>query len=184
MPKDTYRRVDVDLLSVVRELVLPERLLELLELLELRLLVLVAAERDVLLLLLLLERVLVEGVRFVLVVPEVRTRVVVVLDERVEVAGCWVAEVVRELLVVGLDCVVVAVELVVRVDVVGSFCVAADCVRWVVEADVVVREDSAVREPVAGCAADWRLVVALLVDVERVLVVVRDAPDCSTACCS
>lgn len=142
------------MLSVVRELVLPERLLELLELLELllRLLVLVAAERDVLLLL--LERVLVEGVRFVLVVPEVRTRVVVVLDERVEVAGCWVAEVVRELLVVGLDCVVVAVELVVRVDVVGSFCVAADCVRWVVEADVVVREDSAVREPVAGCAAD------------------------------
>ena len=45
----------------------------------------------------------------------------------------------------------------------------------------VVRVDSVVRVPEPACGWVWRVEVALCVDVERVLVVVRDAPDCSTA---
>ena len=110
-----------------------------------------------------------EDVRLVLVVPDVRTRVVVVLwPERIAVvallelcAGSVVfVAVARVLEVAGFVCrvEVEADAPVVREEVaVVCFCVAADCVRCVVDEEA---------------------------DVVRVPVVVREAPDCSTACWS
>lgn len=149
----TYRLVDVERVLVERvlePLVPLERVLEPLELL------VELLERE---LLLPLRVFVVVGVRLVLVVPEVRTRVVVVLCEArvlldepdLEVE---VADVLRLLLVVVVDvlgCVLVdcAVDDDVRVLVpeVVCFCVVVACVRGVVVADDdVVRPDSVVRE--------------------------------------
>lgn len=149
----TYRLVDVERVLVERvlePLVPLERVLEPLELL------VELLERE---LLLPLRVFVVVGVRLVLVVPEVRTRVVVVLCEArvlldepdLEVE---VADVLRLLLVVVVDvlgCVLVdcAVDDDVRVlvPVVVCFCVVVACVRGVVVADDdVVRPDSVVRE--------------------------------------
>lgn len=166
-------RVFVSLEPLVRVL-LPEPLLRVLVPL---VRVLVPLVRVVVLLVL-----LVAGERLVLVVPEVRTRVVVVasllrcvvgvvvsllrcvLDVRELVDCCCVAEV-RELVVL-CCCVAVVRELVV-------LCCAgwADCVRCCVGCCVlVVRVD---------CVVPLERVFVV-----RVLVVVRDAPDCSTACCN
>ena len=150
----TYRLVDVERVLVERvlePLVPLERVLEPLELL------VELLERE--LLLLPLRVFVVVGVRLVLVVPEVRTRVVVVLCEArvlldepdLEVE---VADVLRLLLVVVVDvlgCMLVdcAVDDDVRVLVpeVVCFCVVVACVRGVVVADDdVVRPDSVVRE--------------------------------------
>ena len=79
---DTYRRVDVELLPDERVLE-PEPELRVLEP-ELEL------EPDERVLLLLLRVDEAAGERLVLVVPELRTRVVVVLPERVDDAGCAV----------------------------------------------------------------------------------------------
>ena len=152
----TYRLVDVERVLVERvlePLVPLERVLEPLELL------VELLERELLLLLLPLRVFVVVGVRLVLVVPEVRTRVVVVLCEArvlldepdLEVE---VADVLRLLLVVVVDvlgCVLVdcAVDDDVRVLVpeLVCFCVVVVCVRGVVVADDdVVRPDSVVRE--------------------------------------
>lgn len=163
---------------LVRVLVPDERVLELLELLELlvRLFVLVEPLERVLVL---LERVLVllfvvgAGVRFVVVVPELRTRVVVdcVVVAR---AGC---DVLVRVVLAGSDVAVRAFVVLVVVD-----CCAADsrvdccgvvCVDWRV---LVVRLLESVLV----------LLVVRLLFVVRVLVVVvvvRDAPDCSTDCC-
>lgn len=149
----TYRLVDVERVLVERvlePLVPLERVLEPLELL------VELLERE---LLLPLRVFVVVGVRLVLVVPEVRTRVVVVLCEArvlldepdLEVE---VADVLRLLLVVVVDvlgCVLVdcAVDDDVRVLVpeVVCFCVVVACVRGVVVADDdVVRPDSVARE--------------------------------------
>ena len=149
----TYRLVDVERVldeRVLEPLVPLERVLEPPELL------VELLERE---LLLPLRVFVVVGVRLVLVVPEVRTRVVVVLCEArvlldepdLEVE---VADVLRLLLVVVVDvlgCVLVdcAVDDDVRVlvPVVVCFCVVVACVRGVVVADDdVVRPDSVVRE--------------------------------------
>lgn len=150
----TYRLVDVERVFVERvlePLVPLERVLEPLELL------VELLERE--LLLLPLRVFVVVGVRLVLVVPEVRTRVVVVLCEARELLDepdleVEVADVLRLLLVVVVDvlgCVLVdcAVDDDVRVlvPVVVCFCVVVACVRGVVVADDdVVRPDSVVRE--------------------------------------
>lgn len=172
----TYLRV---LLPVVRELVPPERVL--LELSPLRVLVpLVFVERLLLepLRVLVLSPLLVAAcVRLVVVVPDVRTRVVVVvlllvrlpveLPERCVPAGsAFCVLVVRE----PLCCCVVPD---VREGVVVC-CVVLDVREPVVCCCVVV----VVREV---CAPLLRVFVVFVVRVE---VVVRDAPDCSTACCS
>ena len=152
----TYRLVDVERVLVERvlePLVPLERVLEPLELL------VELLERELLLLLLPLRVFVVVGVRLVLVVPEVRTRVVVVLCEARELLDepdleVEVADVLRLLLVVVVDvlgCVLVdcAVDDDVRVlvPVVVCFCVVVACVRGVVVADDdVVRPDSVVRE--------------------------------------
>jgi len=181
--------------------------------------VVVPAERVALVLL----RVLVDalragvaaGVRCVLVVPELRTRVVVVLVRCALLAGCAVAAEVREV----LDCCVAEVRevldcCVAEVREVLDCCVAEvrevlDCcvaeVREVLDCCVVeVREvlDCCVAEvrevPVVCCvegvvrAATLLLLPLLLLrvlaellrelaELLRVLVVVRVAPDCSTA---
>ena len=176
--------------------------------------VVVPAERVALVLL----RVLVDalragvaaGVRCVLVVPELRTRVVVVLVRCALLAGCAVAAEVREV----LDCCVAEVRevldcCVAEVREVLDCCVAE--VREVLDCCVVeVREvlDCCVAEvrevPVVCCVEGVVRAAALLLlpllllfpllllrvlaellrelaELLRVLVVVRVAPDCSTA---
>lgn len=163
------------------------------------------------------------GVRFVVVVPDLRTLVVVDVVRAgwaVVLAGCEVVavrlllfDVVAELCVrceVVVVCVVLAgCELCVRCgtgcEAAGAGCVVRAGVGCVVRAGVadcdvrVVVVDCDVRAPpVAGCAccevevraevlccvrAGWALASTEVLREDRVLVVVRDAPDCSTACC-
>lgn len=70
----------------------------------------------------------------------------------------------------------------------------AACVDWVLRDDVAVCDvrllvagwalcELVVREEVLCCVRAGSAVVAFVLVVERVLVVVRDEPDCSTACC-
>lgn len=143
---------------VPAERVLPE-LLELLRVLVLVLRVLVAA-----------------GVRVVLAVPEVRTRVVVVPGsafacaalERLLFACCgW--------LPVRVGCDVVLLD-----DVAGcGVDVRLGCVALVLR--VLVAVVLRVLVPVLAPVLVLRVLVALVL---RVAVVVRVAPDCSTACCN
>lgn len=139
MLTDTYRRVEVEELPDVRVLVPvePERL----ELLELLLRVLVPVLVPVERVLVLFVRAADEAcVRLVLVVPELRTRVVVVLLARVEVAGCDFCVVVDVAADVLDDCV--AVDFVV--------CVAED-VRVLLAAGSAFCVVAVVREVVAVC---------------------------------